>query len=345
MDHRDRLGRLEPDPRRLGLGAAERERDAGDRVRLRQRRLARRSDRLRADDQRRGARRVGDRHGRRHAEPRHRRARLDHDLRRVPRRRTRRSACGASRSRRATRSRRTTATPAPRRRSGQTVDAAARRLRPLAGGGLLVAGDVVEERNRRFTAWKFGADGTPDAGWGTAGVASPVVGGSARARTTSCPPPAAGYYAVGYGTDDDDYDTLAVVRFTAAGTLDSGFSGDGILLAAAAADLRRRDRARVQRRHAVAVPRRRRHGRRAAARATSRSRWPTAASSSSARPAPWTRTRGGACVHARRARPLHGDRHARPRASAPTASCSSTAAAAPVPAAVWRRRCGAPTRC
>ena len=49
VDHRVRAGRLEPDPRRLGLGAAQRQRLAGDRVRLRRRRLARRSDRLRAD--------------------------------------------------------------------------------------------------------------------------------------------------------------------------------------------------------------------------------------------------------------------------------------------------------
>jgi hypothetical protein len=113
---------------------------------------------------------------------------------------------------------------------GQTTTAIATRVRPLAGGGVLAVGNVVEDRNLRLTAWKLGADGTPDAAWGTNGVASPVIGGTYSRGNDIVPATGGGYYAVGQATDDEGVDTLAVVKFTATGTLDPAFSGDGILL-------------------------------------------------------------------------------------------------------------------
>ncbi len=112
---------------------------------------------------------------------------------------------------------------------GQTTTAIAQRLKPLAGGGVIAVGSVVEERVLRFAAWKLGADGTPDAGWGAAGLASPVIGASGAHANDIVPATGGGYYAVGQA-NDGSVDTLAVVKLTAAGALDATFSGDGILL-------------------------------------------------------------------------------------------------------------------
>ena len=221
-------------------------------------RRARRPDRQRPD-QRRGGRRRS-----RSSTPRpdagHRRARLDDDLRRVPDRepdvRPAPVLAAEGRPRGAVQ----LATPGPRRgrpdgRSGSPAGTPAGGRRTARGRRTWSRGNVlpphrVEARRRRDAGRRLGHRRASRARRSAT---------SARTPATSRRRPAAATTRSGQAHDSASDDTLAVVRFTATGALDPGFSDDGIVLQR----LRPTGPAsRPARLHddAAAVLRRRRHG-------------------------------------------------------------------------------------
>ena len=116
---------------------------------------------------------------------------------------------------------------------GATTSTSLHRVRPQAGGGLLVAGSAVEGFAGQATIWKIKADGSPDAGWSGDGEAVDAVGdiGSHADDAQPGAGSAAGkVYVAGQAGDDDFYDTMLVTRHTASGGLDTAFSGDGVVL-------------------------------------------------------------------------------------------------------------------
>jgi len=96
-------------------------------------------------------------------------------------------------------------------------------------GRLVAVGTVRPEYNTDLALWRFNSDGTPDAEFGTNGFVSYDNPGANKDYGSSIVLDGDGKILVcGYISDGDDYD-MALWRFNDDGTLDTGFSTDGVV--------------------------------------------------------------------------------------------------------------------
>jgi uncharacterized delta-60 repeat protein len=95
-----------------------------------------------------------------------------------------------------------------------------------ADGKILVAGDYFNGRDYDFALARYNADGSPDAGFGTGGLAITALGSSDDSAAALAVQADGGIVVVGqsYWLDNDNF---AVVRYLPDGSLDPRFSGDG----------------------------------------------------------------------------------------------------------------------
>lgn len=93
----------------------------------------------------------------------------------------------------------------------------------LADGKLLVVGENGLAR--------YNADGSPDLGFGGDGTVEVAPGGAVRYFTDSTVLPDGKLLVFGTPRDDSQFATAALVRYNSDGSPDTGFSGDGVLIA------------------------------------------------------------------------------------------------------------------
>ncbi|HEX2040893.1 MAG TPA: Calx-beta domain-containing protein [Acidimicrobiales bacterium] len=98
-----------------------------------------------------------------------------------------------------------------------------------SGDKIVVAGYTESATDRDVMVARYNADGTPDSSFDTDGiVVTPLGGADDEARAVAVQPD--GKIVVAGLADNGSNDDVAVLRYNANGTLDSGFDGDGIAL-------------------------------------------------------------------------------------------------------------------
>ena len=101
----------------------------------------------------------------------------------------------------------------------------------LPDGGVVAVGrtDAAGFINLDFGVVRYGADGTPDAGFGGGGIVkTDLLGGGDQANAVTVQPDGK-IVAAGFATRNGIDGDFALVRYNADGTLDTTFGGDGIV--------------------------------------------------------------------------------------------------------------------
>ena len=113
-----------------------------------------------------------------------------------------------------------------------TTSAEARALvQQAADGKLVVAGSSDVFTNSDFTVVRYGLDGTPDSSFGTMGIVVTPIG-SAEDEAYALAQQADGKLVVAGSSDNGTNRDIALVRYDATGTPDSGFGTSGIVTTA-----------------------------------------------------------------------------------------------------------------
>jgi len=102
-------------------------------------------------------------------------------------------------------------------------------------GNIVAAGSSHNGTNDDFALVRYTADGTPDSGFGIGGKVTTAVGSYEDVANSVAIDSDGNIVAAGYSHNGNNYD-FAVVRYNDDGTLDTSFSGDGIVTTAIGSD-------------------------------------------------------------------------------------------------------------